>query len=177
MKPWHKIVIALIIAQAIILLIVGGTLWWIPYHELSRGQLAIVDYSSNSSTSGIYLFNPLFRSWRRLPTANLYPYNIAWSPDGKKLAFTYSLSSADDAHLMGIAILTLQNMQTQQVYSSPSNESLNGLTWSPDGHSLVFDVYENNTLTAFQELDIFTMIYNRFPFLKASSHKILALIN
>ena len=163
MKLWHKIVIAL----AIILLSIGGTLWWIPYHELGKGQLAILGYSySNPIIPSIYLFNPLFRSWHHVPTDNLYPHYISWSPDGKKIAFTYSTSSADDGTITGIAILKLDNMQTQQVYIPPSNENLNVVTWSPDGQSLFFDVYENNALIAFQKLVISSGRLQSFPFHK-----------
>ena len=150
MKLWHKIIIVLVI----IALIIAGALWWIPFHELSKGQLAIIGYS-NSGPS-LYLLNPLFRSWRRLPTDNLYPSYIAWSPDGQKIAFTYSTTNDNEDVGIGIAIIDLENMKTTKVYAAPSNEIVNVVTWTPDGQSLVFDVYENNVLTAFRKLDILT---------------------
>ena len=108
MKLWHKIIIVLVI----IALIIAGALWWIPFHELSKGQLAIIGYS-NSGPS-LYLLNPLFRSWRRLPTDNLFPWRMAWSPNGEKIAFTYSTSNDNEADVVGIAILDLENMETQK---------------------------------------------------------------
>ncbi len=180
MKSWHKIVIALVI----IMLIVGGTFWWIHYHELSmeqynlgmeqhelsKGQLAII--GDTNSGHSIYLFDPLLQSWHRLSTDNLYPYHMAWSPDGKQIAFTYSTSNADQAAVTGVAILNLRSAQTQQVYSPPSDESLNTLTWSPDGQSLIFDVYRNNDviasdLIALGQLNLQTGKLQTFPFQKA----------
>ena len=159
MKLWHKIIIAL----AIIALIIAGVLWWIPFHELSKGKLAIIG-DTNSGRS-IYLLDPLHRSWRRLPTDNLYPWYITWSPDGQKIAFTYSTSNDNDPdNVLGIAILNTENMRTQKVYIARSNEGLNVVTWTPDGQSLVFDVYENNNLTAFQKLDTQTGKLQLIPF-------------
>ncbi len=165
MKQWAKILITLFA----IVLIVAGTLWWIPFHELSKGQLAIIG-ETNSSRS-IYLLNPVFRSWRRLSTGNLYPHHIAWSPDGKKIAFTYSISNPNislyDLPVTGIAILNLENGQTQQVYIPPSKETLDAVTWSLDGQSLVFDVWENTALTAIRKLNIQTGNIQSTAFLKS----------
>jgi hypothetical protein len=158
MKLWHKTIIALVI----IALIIAGALWWIPFHELSKGQLAIIGYS-NSGPS-LYLLNPLFRSWSRLQTDNLFPWRMAWSPNGEKIAFTYSTSNDNEADVVGVAILDLEKMETQEVYIAPSNEGLNVVTWTLDGHSLVFDVYENNVLTAFRNLDIVTGKLQSIPF-------------
>ncbi|HUI87289.1 MAG TPA: hypothetical protein VLX61_01065 [Anaerolineales bacterium] len=154
MQPQHRIVLAFVI----IILIVGGALWWIPFHDLSKGQLAIIGETNGGRS--IYLLNPVFRSWHRLPTSNLNPYHIAWSPDGKKIAFTYSINNPNislyDLPVTGIAIMNLENGQTQQLYRPPSNETLDAVTWSPDGQSLVFDVWENAALTAIRKLNIQT---------------------
>ena len=111
MKLRLKIVIGLVI----VLLIVGGVWGWISFHEiplreLSKGQPAII--GGSDSGNSIYLFNPRFRSWRRLPTNNLFPGRMAWSPDGKKIAFTFSTSDASNATTAGIAMLNLENMET-----------------------------------------------------------------
>jgi len=160
MKLWHKI----LIVSFTIALIIAGTLWWIPFHKLSKGQMAII--GNSGSGPGIYLLNPLFRVWNRLPTDNLYPYYIAWSPDGKNVAFTYSDSDTENNPnaVIGIAILNLESMTIEKEYVAPSDESLDVVTWSPDGQSLIFDVYENNVLSAFQKLDFYTGKLQSIPF-------------
>ena len=161
MKQWLKILITLVAIG----LIVAGILWWIPFKELSKGQLAIIGVS-NSGPS-VYLLDPDFRSWHRLPTNNLYPRHIAWSPDGQNIAFTYSASNDNDPNnVLGVAILSLNTMQTKKVYIANSNETLNVVTWSLDGQSLIFDIYKNNVLTAFQWLDIVTGKLRSIPFPK-----------
>ncbi|HUI87279.1 MAG TPA: hypothetical protein VLX61_01015 [Anaerolineales bacterium] len=164
MKRWHKILISLVVVA----LIITGIPWWIPFHELNEGQLAIIGESN--SGRGIFLLNPLFRTWRPLPTNNLYPWYIAWSPDGQKIAFTYSTVNDDDPEsAVGLAILDLENMETEKVYVKPSNERLNLVTWSPDGQILIFDVYEGNALTptAFRRLDLITGKLQSIPYPKS----------
>jgi len=153
MNIWQKIIIIFVI----ILLIIIGIFWLVPYRELKKGQLAAIGYSNTlPSVATIYLFNPLSRTWRQLPTDNLFPHYIAWSPDGKEIAFTYSNKSSTDTPPTGIAILSLENMQTRSIYFSSTNEKLNVVTWQPDGQSIVFDVYESNTIKAIKKIDINT---------------------
>ena len=167
MKRWLKILIALLG----IVLVVAGILWWIRFYELGKGQLAVIGLSVSDPDLGygIYLFDPIHRSWRELPTDDLFPWYLAWSPDGKKIAFTYSMDSTRDFNpLVGIAILNLENMETKKVYISPSDEFLNVVTWSLDGQSLIFDVYKkgakNSALIAFQSLDTEAGKLHSIPF-------------
>jgi len=162
-KRWFKILVVLVVLVAIALMS-ADILWWFPFHELSKGQLAIVGDSGTGV--GIYLLDLSHGSWRQLPTGDLLPWDFAWSPDGKKIAFTYStVGGYDSDYVVGVAILNLENMETAKVYVSPSsNETLNAVTWSLDGQSLIFDVYGNNDLIAFQRLDIQTGELQRIPF-------------
>jgi WD40 repeat protein len=158
-----KQTLKILVAFAIIVLIIMGALWLIPFHELSKGQLAIIGYTVSGRS--IYLFDPFLRSWRRLPTDNLYPWHIAWSPDGMKIAFTYSTSNGDDpTTVTGVAILNLENMTTEKLYVAPPNENTYVATWSLDGQSLIFDINENRLLTAFQKLNVRTGKLELIPF-------------
>lgn len=162
MKRWLKILVGLVVIG----LIVAGVFWWIPYHELSKGQVAII--GDSRSGRGIYVLNPFLRIWHRLPTGNLFPWYMAWSPDGRKIAFTFSAVNDNNAHsVVGVAVLNLENMETEKVYVSPSSSVwLNVVTWTPDGQDLVFDVYEDTKtlLPTFHKLDLDTGVLERIPF-------------
>lgn len=124
---------------------------WKPFSIINKGKLAVIGDSSLGTS--IYLLNPFFRLWHRVTPQDLQPFHMAWSPDGKSIAFTYSTGKQDDAQ-QGIAILKLENMETERVYIAPSDEYLNLVVWTPDGHALIFDVNEQGHLTSFQKLDL-----------------------
>ena len=150
-----------IIAFLLIVLLICGLFaaywfWWIPYRELSKGKLAIL--GSSGSDPGIYLMDPLLHTWRHLPTDNLSPSHIAWSPDGKNIAFTYYYAGRVGDAERGIAILNLADMKTSRVYVAPSyNDFVNLVAWTPDGHALIFDINEPrflSSLTIIKKLDL-----------------------
>ena len=93
--------------------------------------------SGRDGNTGIYVMNADGTEQRLLMPAKVdYPPQLAWSPDGQKLAFTVALTSGPDGNL---EIYVMNADGSGQRNLTPTNSADDGAPrWSPDGRRIVF---------------------------------------
>src|SRR5215212_10017002 len=84
--------------------------------------------------SGIYVMNADGTDLHKLPNTSGSSYSPAWSPDGKKIAFTEISGHYDDIYVMNAD----GTGQTNLTNSPHTNEGRPA--WSPDGEKIAFEV-------------------------------------
>jgi Tol biopolymer transport system component len=152
MKRWRLAVILVLT----IVLVLSTSSFWKPYLEIYNGKLAVIGMSQSGDT-GIYFLYPYINYLKPQTPSNMTPFFMAWSPNGKTIAFIYSILSPEREG--GIALLNAENGQIDKVYIFPHDEKTyyNLLAWTPDGQSIWFDTYKDGHLLGFQKLDVRTL--------------------
>lgn len=146
--------VTIIVVLTIVL--VSISLFWRPYLEIYNGRLAVIGMDQSGNTR-IYFLYPYINRFEPQTPSNMTPFFMAWSPNGKALAFVYSILSPEREG--GIALLNAENGQIDKLYVFPQDETYyNVLAWAPDGQSILFDVYKDGHLIAFQKLDLKTKV-------------------
>jgi serine/threonine protein kinase len=67
------------------------------------------------------------------PTRGTFPLHLSWSPDGKRIAYSY-VSSGDALSYVETFDLASKNIVT---YAAPKHEQVRNLRWLPDGQFLL----------------------------------------
>lgn len=150
MKRWR---VAVIVILPIVLVLITSS-FWKPYLDIYNGELAVIGTNRLGDT-GIYILYPYTNYLKPQTPRNMIPFFMAWSPSKKTIAFIYSINSPQREG--GIALLNTENGQIDKLYIFPDNGIYyNLLTWTRDGQSILFDVYKDGHLLAFQKLDLKT---------------------
>jgi hypothetical protein len=152
-----------IVAFAIlgIVIFLGALSFWKPYLEVYNGSLVVIGVE-RSGDLGLYRLYPYINYFKRLTPKHMTPSFMTWSPNGETLAFFYSTSIP--AWESGIALLNPKNEHIEKVYIFSQNDNsdhsyyINLLTWARDSQSIMFDIYEDGHLLAFNKLDLKTKI-------------------
>jgi hypothetical protein len=106
--------------------------WWnnvndvLAYPSEDKNSLIFLDASTLS-------FRELSINAQRMPD---YSINLAWSPNGERIAFT-----AEDGSIWQVEYPTLENLEQL----TPASPEMHDMHWSPDGSSIAFisgsDIY------------------------------------
>ncbi|MEA2368457.1 MAG: TolB protein [Thermoleophilaceae bacterium] len=97
-------------------------------HATFAGKPGLV---ARGDHSGIYVANP-DGSDERLVAESTDARNPAWSPDGRRIAFT----ARPDGNPFHIYVVNVKNGKIRQITSAPQFDSRP--SWAPDGKSIVF---------------------------------------
>jgi Tol biopolymer transport system component len=121
-------------------LILGTVVVISQLHGISfQGKIAIQGYL-DSQNVGIFLYDRIFHTLKRITPKNIYVVSPAWSPDGKKIAFLYAENNESNFH---IAVLDVVSQKTDSlIYGGIGNylfDQDTALAWSPDGKLLMVD--------------------------------------
>jgi dipeptidyl aminopeptidase/acylaminoacyl peptidase len=111
--------------------------WWnnvndiLAYPSEDKNSLIFLDASTMS-------FRELSIKTQRVPD---YSVNLAWNPNGERIAFT-----AEDGSIWQVDYPTLENLEQL----TPSSPGVHDMRWSPDGSSIAFisgsDIYIVDTI-------------------------------
>jgi Tol biopolymer transport system component/predicted Ser/Thr protein kinase len=103
------------------------------------GQELAVAYRSDSSNQGCIVVPWLGGSTRKVDNLNGYNLNVAWSPDGKRLAEQTSIESADSFYVVDM------HSQKRNTFSSKIDlKFCNDLDWSPMDKWILMTTYETS---------------------------------
>jgi Tol biopolymer transport system component len=115
-----------------------------------EGRLAVTAYDDTSQWA-IYVIDGGDGSVERVTGADLLPEAAAWSPDGRWLAISRTVSPSADA--LGASILSILDPRTDALRDLTQAEPgvVDGVpAWSPDGRRLVFQSSRGNGGDAFR---------------------------
>ena len=93
----------------------------------------------HSSSVGLFLIDIATRNEARITRKGQHP---AFSPDSKKIAFSYVDGATGNPQIDIISLDTLQPLIT--IKDLMVHASLQGLRWSPDGEYLIYTVFVNH---------------------------------
>ena len=111
--------------------------------ETGRGNR--IDWAPNgkqivhSSSAGLFIIDIATRDETRISRKGKHP---VFSPDGKKIAFSYVDGATGNRQIDIISLDTLQPLIT--IKELMVHASLQGLRWSPDGEYLIYTVFVNH---------------------------------
>lgn len=92
--------------------------------------IAYLRFHGEDRANGIYVVRPNGTGRHRVAQGSAFPYS--WSRDGRRIAF--AKSGQADVRIVGVDGRGLRRLRLRGVGST-----INGLTWTPDGHSLILD--------------------------------------
>src|SRR5438552_3722922 len=112
-------------------------------HEAASGPPLTSGYVFMRNAN-LWLLSTDFKREKRLtflPSFFEYADNPAWSPDGKRIAYTYSpKTESDQVTFTDIWTIGAEGKNAYPVARHSANESLLEPAWSADGKSLYFTV-------------------------------------
>jgi Tol biopolymer transport system component len=115
-------------------------------HGISfQGKIAI-EGTISPQDSGIYLYDRVFHTLKRITSPNISAFSPIWSPDGTKLAF---LSGNHNNTNLRLAVVDVSNESVEILLDKDGNnlsiDQETSLAWSPDGSQLLFDGNSTNS--------------------------------
>ncbi|MGZ8518192.1 MAG: TolB family protein [Chitinophagaceae bacterium] len=98
-----------------------------------------IAFLKRSETKGtaIYFYNIYSRQTAVLEPDTMGKYGLAWSPDGKNLAYNISKKGEGKASTVDICVLNLAAKKVKQITSNTTKKSYNP-EWSPDGEHIAY---------------------------------------
>jgi hypothetical protein len=112
----------------------------------ANGKLAFVHYASGA-TGQIYTMNPDGTGRTPLTSGPAYNFEPAWSPDGKKIAFSTTRDDLNPGSCGAGCNSEIYVMDSDGANQTrlTNDASADGFPqWSPDGTKIVFDIYSMN---------------------------------
>ncbi|MDX1471408.1 MAG: S9 family peptidase, partial [Flavobacteriaceae bacterium] len=92
------------------------------------------DIMKDASAGNLWMVDINGRNHRKLTSADTNESNAAWSPDGKRIAFTRSSENGSEVYVYWLE--SGHFARISQLEKSPGN-----LTWSPDGNHISFTMF------------------------------------
>lgn len=107
----------------------------------------IVFKSERNDANALYVMNDDGSEVRQLTNGLLEDWRPIWSPDGRYIAFTRDLNSAQPGLPQQIDLFVMHADGSHQQNLTQSLDMCSGnMTWSPDGRYLAFSIDRNRTL-------------------------------
>jgi len=119
-------------------------------HGISfQGRIAIGGIVGPDN-AGIFLYDRLFHTLKRITSEKTSAYSPTWSPEGERIAF---LTSEKNLTHLQIVVYNIRNGLTEAIIEENVDGYLispvTSLAWSPDGNQLLFDAVSDGCHSLF----------------------------